>query len=169
MQKIITLDNGQTLELNASSGWLLVYRKQFGRDIMPDVMPMIQLLLTAGTSLFGAGIDNETGEIDIAKALSALDAEKISDICMSAIGLEFTTLLQIVWAMVKNGDDSTPAFEVWAKNLEYFPPVQIVAELIDVLADSYATRKNRPRLKAMAEKITAYLSSGSLSPERSAD
>lgn len=32
---------GIPVELNSSMGWFLIYREQFGHDILPDLMPAI--------------------------------------------------------------------------------------------------------------------------------
>ena len=143
MIKEINISENQKIKLNASLGWVLRYRAQFGHDILPDLLPMLE----SGLVLVGGAMD-ESGELEWRKLL---DFDTVSSAMISFAGAEFTTALNIIWAMAKNADDSIP-FE-WANQFENFPLDQIVPEVLDAVINTVVSEKNRKRLGALKKKI----------------
>lgn len=145
MIKEINISENQKIKLNASLGWVLRYRAQFGHDILPDLLPMLE----SGLVLVGGAMD-ESGELEWRKLL---DSDTVSSAMISFAGAEFTTALNIIWAMAKNADDSIPAPFEWANQFENFPLDQIVPEVLDAVINTVVSEKNRKRLGALKKKI----------------
>ena len=145
MIKEINISENEKIKLNASLGWVLRYRAQFGHDILPDLLPMLE----SGLVLVGGAMD-ESGELEWRKLL---DFDTVSSAMISFAGAEFTTALNIIWAMAKNADDSIPAPFEWANQFENFPLDQIVPEVLDAVINTVVSEKNRKRLGTLKKKI----------------
>lgn len=144
MIKEITISENQKIKLNASLGWVLRYRAQFGHDILPDLLPMVESGL-----MFAAGAMEDSGELEWRKLM---EFDTISSAMISMAGAEFTTVLNIIWAMAKNADESIPAPFDWANQFENFPLDQIVPEVVDAVINTVVSEKNRKRLGKLKKK-----------------
>lgn len=144
MIKEINISENEKIKLNASLGWVLRYRAQFGHDILPDLLPMLE----SGLVLVGGAMD-ESGELEWRKLL---DFDNVSSAMISFAGAEFTTALNIIWAMAKNADESIPAPFEWANQFENFPLDKIIPEVLDALISTVVSEKNRKRLGKLAKK-----------------
>lgn len=144
MIKEINISENEKIKLNASLGWVLRYRAQFGHDILPDLLPMLE----SGLVLVGGAMD-ESGELEWRKLL---DSDTVSSAMISFAGAEFTTALNIIWAMAKNADESIPAPFEWANQFENFPLDKIIPEVLDALISTVVSEKNRKRLGKLAKK-----------------
>lgn len=144
MIKEITISENQKIKLNASLGWVLRYRAQFGHDILPDLLPMLE----SGLVLVGGAMD-ESGELEWRKLL---EFDTVSTAMISFAGAEFTTALNIIWAMAKNADESIPAPFDWVNQFENFPLDKIVPEVLDALISTVVSEKNRKRLGKLVKK-----------------
>lgn len=144
MIKEITISENQKIKLNASLGWVLRYRAQFGHDILPDLLPMLE----SGLVLVGGAMD-ESGELEWRKLL---DFDNVSSAMISFAGAEFTTTLNIIWAMAKNADESIPAPFEWTNQFEDFPLDKIIPEVLDALISTVVSEKNRKRLGKLVKK-----------------
>lgn len=145
MIKEINISENEKIKLNASLGWVLRYRAQFGHDILPDLLPMLE----SGLVLVGGAMD-ESGELEWRKLL---EFDTVSSAMISFAGAEFTTALNIIWAMAKNADESIPAPFEWANQFENFPLDKIIPEVLDALISTVVSEKNRKRLVALKKKI----------------
>lgn len=144
MIKEINISENEKIKLNASLGWILRYRAQFGHDILPDLLPMLE----SGLVLVGGAMD-ESGELEWRKLL---DSDTVSSAMISFAGAEFTTALNIIWAMAKNADESIPAPFDWANQFENFPLDKIVPEVLDAVISTVVSEKKRKRLATLAKK-----------------
>ena len=144
MIKEINISENEKIKLNASLGWVLRYRAQFGHDILPDLLPMLE----SGLVLVGGAMD-ESGELEWRKLL---EFDTVSSAMISFAGAEFTTALNIIWAMAKNADESIPAPFEWANQFENFPLDKIVPEVLDAVINTVVSEKNRKRLGKLAKK-----------------
>ena len=145
MIKSIYLNNEEKpVEISTSMGWLLVYRETFGRDILPDILPIIEAASLAAIDI----LDEAEGETPSLKTIiEAFRNGALIDALAVAAGLEITTLLQIVWAMRRTADRRTPGFEEWAEGIENFPVDEIAPALFFAIVDSMVSGKNAKRLK----------------------
>ena len=51
MKKTILIED-QPIEINSSLGWLFCYREQFGHDILPDLLPLLDAALGALANMY---------------------------------------------------------------------------------------------------------------------
>lgn len=142
MKKTITLDEGQELTLSNNVGWLFIYRDQFGRDIVPTLVPA----LNAGIDLIFAIYKATDGKIT-KEILKTMDADEITSALWSASGIEAVDLLNVVWAMAKNADDSIPDPMKFFRSFETFPVDLIFPAAFELLYKGLISGKNLTRLQ----------------------
>ena len=143
MKKIITIDD-QSVELNSSAGWFYDYREQFGHDIMPDLLPILEGIL----GILGQYADQD--EDGVAIMLSEEVVQKVMD---SLATMEMTTIFNIVWAMAHNADQRIKNPRAWANSFEKFPMDEVLPELVRLLLESCMSSKNVESLLNRVEMI----------------
>lgn len=147
MIKTIRIDNDHSIELNGSMGWLFKYRAQFGRDILPELMPMLEALVQLIAAAFDGGKDmKEMTAEDIVKNVDQVD---LYNALSTLSGMELVTLIEIVWALAKNANKDISEPEEWVNQFEAFPIDEIMPEAINVILESSITSKNSQRLLKM--------------------
>lgn len=168
MIKSIRINKDQSVELNGSAGWFLLYREYFGHDILPDIMPIIESGLTMAVNLLqGVGIKNDgTVEASTKKIVESIDDSVMTDLFINLSGLEASTILQIIWAMAKNANDNIPALREWINQFDVFPLDQIVPKAVRLVLDSTVSAKNAKRLLTL-KNLTAGLRSTKFSSQES--
>lgn len=138
MIKTIMIED-QPLEINSSLGWLFCYREQFGHDILPDLLPLLEAAVNAINDVYG----------DEADIMDKLDEDVISKIIVSLSSLEVLTVCNILWAMAKNaGEKKTP--QEWLNSFDVFPLDTITPQLFWAIVYSSASSKN---LQSLINKI----------------
>lgn len=98
MEKTITIGN-KDVRLCNNVSWAIIYRDQFGRDIIPSLMPML-----AGVLDIFAGLINETGktdEISLGDLAKLADGDALINAMIHVGGFEFVDLIKITWALAK--------------------------------------------------------------------
>lgn len=146
MRAEIKIDKNTKIKINVNNNWLFIYREYFGNDILPDIVPMIDTIMsTLGNLMIGEDID----------------VDAIED---KMYALEFTTVNQIVWSLAKNADDTIPDIREWNDSFEEFPLDIVIPQVAETMGSFYMTKKKLNRLKAMLEKqgsvLTRSLSQG---------
>lgn len=136
---------GHSLEINTSGGWFFVYKDYFGHDIMPDIMPALETALQMAVSIAG---NVEPGEKDARQILAALDEDVLEEIFTKMAGAQLTTVMQIVWAMAKNADDSVKGPREFFNEYETFPWDTAGPEVFKALLESNISSKNVKSLLA---------------------
>lgn len=150
MKKTITIDGKKAFKINTSNRWLRIYRDNFGHDILPDMVPVID----TGLGLI-AGIVNG-GNIDL------------DEIESNFYALEMVTINNVIWALAKNADDSIPDVEEWEDQFDKWTYDELVPQIIETLAQTYITEKKLKLLKAGLEERHSQLTK-SLSQELTED
>lgn len=166
MIKTITLGN-HPVEVNSSMGWLYVYRNQFGHDILPDIMPLLEAVLAGMGDVFTTIKDKE--DITVNDAVKIMDSDAVVDMFIKLAGMEFTTLLNILWALAKNKDPHLPAPERFINQFDCLPVDELAPALAYLIIESSTSSKN---LKSLLPKIEAVIPSvltSSQSPESTED
>ncbi len=148
MEKKIKLDSKTTIKLDNNVGWLFVYKDQFGRDIVPTLVPA----LNAGIDLV-FGVFKSTGGTVTKEALLAMDTDAIKDALIEAAGLESTDLLNITWAMAKNADEDIDTPREWVKRFDPFPFDIIGPAVFEMLYKGLVSTKNSKRLQSLLGKL----------------
>ena len=154
MEKKIKLDNKTSITLNNNVGWLFLYKDQFGRDIVPTLVPV----LNAGIDLV-FGIYKETGGKITKDSIMQINTDALTDAIYSAAAIESVDMLNIVWALAKNADEEIPGPREWFKQFETFPVDIIAPAVFDLIFKSMVSTKNLKRLQSLKESLQPNLTS----------
>lgn len=161
MIKKVAISKGQSIELSSSLGWLITYKEQFGHDILPDIMPLIESGLTASIKILQSGSGGDL--------ISNIDDEILTDVFINLSGLELTTILQIVWAMAKKANPEIDSPEDYFDQFERFPVDLIIPVVVKMIVNSMVSSKNAKRLLMMVETQRQSLSMNSSSQASTED
>lgn len=154
---ISTLNIGdKEVQLNNNIGWTIAYRDQFGKDIIPSLLPMAESAMD-----IVAGVINETGgieEVSTADILRILDGDFLIDAMIHLGNFEFVDFLNITWALAKCADDSLPDPKTWVKQFDEFPLDLIVPEVFRLIIKGIVSSKNLERLNVLKQKVQPIIS-----------
>ncbi len=148
MEKKIKFDSKTSITVNNNVGWLFVYKDQFGRDIVPTLIP----ILNAGIDLV-FGIYKEIGTEVTMEKLANIDTDELTNALYSAAGLEAVDLVNIVWALAKNADEEIPEPREWVKQFDTFPVDIIAPAVFELVFKSMVSTKNLKRLQSLRESL----------------
>ena len=139
------------VRLDNNIGWTLIYRDQFGHDILPQIMPMI-----AGALDIVSGIIQEAGdkkEISIGTLAKLADGDALVNAMIHIGGFEFVDFINITWALAKNADDDIPEPEEWVREFDEFPLDTIGPEVVKLIFKGMISSKNLKRLSGMMKAV----------------
>lgn len=149
MEKVINIGEKE-VRLNNNVAWTMEYRDQFGKDILPVIMPLVAAL-SEGLSAVLADIDGE--EITAQNIASALEGRSI-DIMLPLFQAEFVDIVvNVTWAMAKAADESIMPPKQWARQFDSFPLDIIVPEVGSLVLKGFSSSKNLNRLKTLGESL----------------
>lgn len=140
---------GQKVELNTSAGWLFVYRNRFGHDIFPDLMPIIESIVSAIATM----LENGEAEVTPDGIKNLMNDDTITDAFIKLAGMEITTVYQVLWAMAYNADNGIGGPEDFFNSFEKFPLDIVIPELFTAIVESSVSSKNGGRLLNGLKKI----------------
>lgn len=144
MIKTISINEEQEVTLSNNVGWLLVYKDQFGQDIVPSLIP----ILNAGIDLVYSIYTTTGGKLD-KDTIAKLDTDVIEAAIYKLAGFEMVDFLNVVWAMAKNADDKIPEPRKWLNQFEVFPMDLMVPAVFDLLYKGMVSSKNSKRLQEL--------------------
>lgn len=144
MIKTISINEEQEVTLSNNVGWLLVYKDQFGQDIVPSLIP----ILNAGIDLVYSIYTTTGGKLD-KDTIAKLDTDVIEAALYKLAGFEMVDFLNVVWAMAKNADDKIPEPKKWLNQFEVFPMDLMVPAVFDLLYKGMVSSKNSTRLQEL--------------------
>ena len=154
MIRTINLEN-HPVEVDSSMGWLYIYQRQFGHDVMPDIMPLAEAVIAGSGDILNSMMESGDGDkhITAENMLNLMNADSIIDMFIKLAGMQITTFLDIFWAMAKNRDPSIPGPEQFVNKFDRLPLVdELVPALFYIVIDSSASSKNARRLLERLEK-----------------
>lgn len=167
MEKTIKIGN-KSVKLNNNISWAIAYRDQFGRDIIPALMPML-----AGALDIFAGLVAETGkanEISVSDLAKLADGDALINAAIHIGGFEFVDFINITWALAKCADEDIPEPREWVEQFDSFPLDIVAPEVIKLIFKGVISSKNLKRLEDLKKRIqptsTSILSS---SPDSNED
>lgn len=143
MIKTITIGDKE-VQLDNNVGWAMVYREQFGTDIIPALMP----LFASAMDIISELIKNtgKSKEIDVYEILKQIDGDVLVNAAIHLSGFEFVDFINIVWALAKNADDTIPEPKKWIRQFDEFPLDEIAPAVIKLIAAGVVSSKNMERL-----------------------
>ena len=150
MIKTITVGN-KDIVLDNNVGWTIIYRDQFGQDIIPSIMP----LLAGSMDVVSGYLRNFEGkdEISFNDLAKLADGDTLINAMIHIGGFEFVDFLHITWAMAKNADDSIPEPNIWLKQFDEFPVDVIGPEVVKLIFKGMVSSKNLKRLNVMMKRV----------------
>ena len=150
MEKIIKIGK-QEVRLTNNVAWTMEYRDQFGKDIIPVVMPLLASMVE-GVSTIMADAGKE-GEISMEGIASALEGRAI-DVLLPAFQAEFVDLIvNVTWAMAKAADENIEPPKRWVRQFDEFPLDIVGPAVFDLIMKGFVSSKNLKRLKKIGNDI----------------
>lgn len=143
MIKTIKISKDKELTISNNLAWAMIYKSQFGHDIVPDIMPIV----SAVTKLLG-----ELGKMagkDMAEVLKDLDGDTIQSALIELCALQFTDFINLTWAMAKANDDDIETPEKWVREFDQFPVDIIAPAVFDLLLKGLVSSKNLKSLRTV--------------------
>lgn len=150
MIKTIKIEN-KDVELNNNIEWAIIYKDQFGKDIIPTLMPAMASMID-----IVSGIIKETGKIkgiEFEDLVAVMDGDSFLDAMIHLSGLEFVDFINITWAMAKCADDALPDPRRWIREFDTFPLDVIAPTVIELMIKGVISSKNLERLRSEIDKI----------------
>jgi len=143
MIKTIKISKDKELTISNNLAWAMIYKSQFGHDIVPDIMPIV----SAVTKLLG-----ELGKMagkDMTEVLKDLDGDTIQSALIELCALQFTDFINLTWAMAKANDDDIETPEKWVREFDQFPVDIIAPAVFDLLLKGLVSSKNLKSLRTV--------------------
>lgn len=150
MEKTIKIGK-QEVRLSNNFSWAMIYRDQFGHDILSTLTPMMAAALDVASGIISEASNN--GKIEFTDFISVLDGDKFIDAVIHMSGFESVEIAYITWAMAKACDDDIPDPKTWIRSFDVFPLDVIVPEVFSLALKGLATSKNLKRLKDLKKQI----------------
>ena len=150
MEKIIKIGK-QEVKLNNNVAWTMEYRDQFGKDILPAVMPLMASVIE-GFSTVAAEADGN-GEITVTSIAETLEGRAI-DVLLPMFQAEFVDLVvNVTWAMAKAADESIEPPKRWVRQFDEFPLDVVGPAVFDMVLKGFVSSKNLKRLKKVGASL----------------
>ena len=147
MEKIIKIGK-QEVRLNNNMAWTMEYKDQFGKDVLPALMPMIASLMEGVSTILAETGGNLTME-SVAEALEG----KSMEVLLPMYQIEFVDLINITWAMAKAADEDIDPPKRWIRQFDTFPVDVIAPAVFDLVLKGSASSKNLKRLKEIIKNL----------------
>ena len=141
MVKTIKISKDKELTLSNNLAWAMIYKSQFGHDIVPDIMPII----SAFAKLFGEL--GKYGGQDVATILKNMDGDVIEDALIQLCAIQFTDFVNLVWTLAKANDDDIEAPEEWVRQFDEFPLDIIAPAVFELMTKGLVSSKNLKSLR----------------------
>ena len=132
-------------------GWTMVYRDQFGQDIIPSLMPLLAGVVDMVSGIIETAGDKKESSMETIAELS--ESGKLEEAIIKAASAEFVDFINITWALAKNADDSIPEPREWVKQFDEFPVDVIGPEVFKLVFKGMVSSKNLKRMGAMIKSV----------------
>ena len=167
MENIIKIGK-QEVRLINNVAWTIEYRDQFGKDILPAIMPIIAAVSEGVSSILSEAGDELT-TTSIAEAIQG----RSMDILIPMFQAEFVDLVvNVTWAMAKATDEGIAPPKQWARQFSEFPLDIVAPAVFDLVLKGFVSSKNLKRLKKLGADLKNLQPSQSMtlsSPESNED
>lgn len=149
MEKTIKID-GKEVTLNNNAAWCMEYKDQFGRDILPALLPVIASAVEGIASVLADKEDQSLGVKDLAQAIEGRSME----ILLPMLQVEFNdVIIGVTWALAKCANEDIPEPKRWIRQFDTFPLDIIVPEVYDLVISGFTSSKNLERLENVKENL----------------
>ncbi len=153
MEKTIKIGD-KDVQLSNNIGWALIYRNQFGQDIVPTLMP----LLAGVVDILGGMLRKRgNGDLTVGDLAEMMDGDELMNAYIHLNGLEFADFINLTWALAKCADDAIPEPTTWVRQFDEFPVDVIGPAVFKIIFKGLVSAKNRERLTSLKERIQPIL------------
>jgi len=148
MEKVIKIGSNE-VRLSNNVAWVMEYRDQFGKDILPAIMPLITTVSEGiSTVLSEAGTD-----ITIESLSEAINGRAM-DVLLPLYQAEFVDLvINVTWAMAKAADEDIDPPKKWVRQFDTFPLDVVGPAIFELIVKGFISSKNLTRLKRTGKKL----------------
>ena len=151
MEKIIKIGK-QEVRLNNNVAWTMEYRDQFGKDIVPALMPVIASMIEGVSAVVG---DAGTTDIKLEDLATALQGRTM-DVLLPMFQVEFVdVIINVTWAMAKAADETIEPPKRWVRQFDEFPLDIIGPVVYELVVKGFVSSKNLKRLKKIGKDLKA--------------
>ena len=168
MEKVIKIGK-QEVRLNNNVAWTMEYRDQFGKDIVPALMPVIASMIEGVSTIVAESGKTEISVSDIADAIQG----RAMEVLLPMFQVEFVdVVINVTWAMAKAADENIAPPKQWVKQFETFPLDVVAPAVYDLVLKGFVSSKNLKRLKeigASLKNLQPSHSTTSSSPDSNED
>ena len=149
MEKIIKIGK-QEVRLNNNVAWTMEYRDQFGKDIVPTLMPVLASMIEGVSTVIAETGKAEITMTDLAEALQG----RTLDVLLPMFQVEFVdTIINVTWAMAKAADEDIEPPKKWVRQFETFPIDVIAPAVYELVLKGFVSSKNLKRLKNVGASL----------------
>lgn len=141
MEKIIKIGK-QEVKLDNNAAWAMEYRDQFGKDILPVILPM-----GASIAEMLATVASSAEDLSVRSLAEAIEGRTM-EILMPMFQVEMVDILiNVTWAMAKVADESIDPPKKWIRRFDSFPIDVVAPAVYDMAMKGFMSSKNQKRLK----------------------
>lgn len=149
MEKVINIGEHE-VKLNNNVAWTMEYRDQFGKDIVPALMPVLASMIEGVSTVIAESGKAEISISDLAEAIQG----KSLDVLLPMFQVEFVdTIINVTWAMAKAADENIDPPKRWVRQFETFPLDVIVPAVYELVLKGFVSSKNLTRLKSLGASL----------------
>ena len=150
MEKIVKIGK-QEVRLNNNVAWTMEYRDQFGKDILPAIMPLLASMIEGVSTVVAEA--NEAGEMTTSSIAEAIEGRTM-DVLLPMFQAEFVDLvINVTWAMAKVADENIDPPKRWVRQFDSFPLDVVGPVVYDMVLKGFVSSKNLKRLKKIGESL----------------
>lgn len=152
MEKIIKIGEHE-VRLNNNVAWTMEYKTQFGRDILPSIMPLVASGIESVTAILNESGRKDGEPLQIRDITEAIEGRAM-DLLLPLFQLEFTdTVINVLWSMAKAADASIAPPKMWVKQFEEFPLDILIPAIGELVVSGFVSSKNRERLRTIGANL----------------
>ena len=149
MIKTIKLGKDKELTLSNNLAWAMIYKAQFGHDIVPDIMPIISAL----AKLMGE-LSRYNGQ-DVSDLIKNIDGDVLEQALIELCAVQFTDFVNLVWAFAKANDDDIETPDQWVRQFDEFPLDILAPAVFELLTKGLISSKNLKSLRGTTKASTS--------------
>ena len=150
MEKIIKIGDKE-VRLNNNVAWTMEYRDQFGKDILPAIMPLMASMIEGISTLMAEASD---GDSMTARGIAEALEGRAMEVLLPMFQAEFVDLvLNVTWAMAKAADESIEPPKRWVRQFDGFYLDEIGPALLELVLKGFVSSKNLKRLKKLGSEL----------------
>ena len=149
-EKIIKIGDKE-VRLNNNVAWTMEYRDQFGKDILPAIMPLMASMIEGVSTLM---VEASDGDSMTARGIAEALEGRAMEVLLPMFQAEFVDLvLNVTWAMAKAADESIEPPKRWVRQFDGFYLDEIGPALLELVLKGFVSSKNLKRLKNLGSEL----------------